>query len=282
MPTSDAPARTVAVVLAGGTGSRLGGVRPKQLLEIAGRPIVEHAIRAFHFSSSIDEIGVVMAAGFIPEVERIVAAGGYDKVTRILEGGADRTDSTCRALDAIARDAAGSPDSTRAAGWRVLLHDAARPLVTGRIIGDCVEALATHDAVTVAVPSSDTMLEVADPTEGPDGLPTISRVPDRRRLRRAQTPQAFRLPVIRVAHERAKADPAFGADGPGGTGGTATDDCGLVLRYLPDVPIHVVPGSESNIKVTHAGDVALAETLMSRQDEAGRELDGAGARRARR
>ncbi len=130
----------------------------------------------------------------------------------------------------------------------MLFHDAARPLLDQATIAGCVRALGSYQAVGVAVPTSDTIVEVAD------GL--MTGMPHRDTLRRCQTPQGFRLSVIRTAHELALADPAF-ADL------TATDDCGVVLRYLPDVPVAVVPGSERNIKITYPGDLSIAEVLLS-------------------
>ncbi|WP_436760320.1 SDR family oxidoreductase [Streptosporangium sp. V21-05] len=232
--------RTVGVVLAGGVGRRVGHDTPKQLLEIAGRTILEHTLALFEGAPEIDEIMVLMAPGFTGEVERIVERNGFTKVGRILEGGASRPETTWRAL--------------RALGTReclVLLHDAVRPLAEPRIIADCVEALRTFSAVEVAIPSSDTIVVTS---RGPHGE-VVSDVPDRARLRRVQTPQCFRLSVIREAYERAFADPGFGDRPP-------TDDCGVVLRYLPDVPIHVVPGSERNMKVTHPVDLFVADKLL--------------------
>lgn len=242
-PTGVAHTRTVAVLLAGGTGSRFGTAVPKQLLDIAGRPLIEHTIAAFDSSPEIDEVLVVMVPGFTTEVERIVEAGGYRKVSRVVEGGASRTESTYLALTALAGEDSGS---------RLLLHDAVRPLVSHRIIGECARALRTREAVTVAVPSSDTVLVVDEQV--------ISRIPSRAALRRAQTPQGFRLGTIRRAYDLAMSDPSL----------AATDDCAVVLNYLPDVPIHVVPGSEDNIKVTHADDIVLAEALLRRDRGSGR------------
>jgi len=224
---------TVAVVLAGGTGVRVGLEIPKQLLKIAGKPIVEHTLAVLHSSPEIDEILVLMAPGFLAEVERIVAAGGYSKVTAVLEGGATRSDTTRRALDAL-----GEQDCN------VLFHDAVRPLVSHRILRECVNALRRYDAVDVAIPSADTIITVRDEV--------IESIPDRSRLRRGQTPQGFRLATIRRAYELALQDPEF----------ASTDDCGVVLRYLPEVPIKVVAGSDENMKVTHPVDVYLADKLF--------------------
>ncbi len=234
---------SVAVVLAGGTGQRLGLAAPKQLAAVGGRPILARAIEAFDASPVIEEVIVVMAPGHLADAELI--AKPFAKVTRVIEGGATRTESTLRALSALA----GLPGECR-----VLFHDAARPFVDGRIIADCVSALETAHVVAVAVPSSDTVVVV----EGD----RVVEMPRRDRLRRFQTPQGFRLATIRTAYEHALADPGFGASAP-------TDDCGVVHRYLPEIPIVVVPGSEQNIKVTHPVDLLIAEQITSRESAPG-------------
>ena len=235
---TDGPLRNVAVVLAGGVGSRIDAGLPKQLIEIGGRTILEHAIAAFDAHPAIDEVVVMMAPGFVDDAREIVRAGGYTKVREVLEGAATRSGTTMRALDRLGD-----------AECNVLLHDAARPLVTERIISDCVHALDDHRAVNVAVPSPDTIIEV---TAGN----TIAAVPPRDSLRRVQTPQAFRASVIKAAYARSAGDPGF----------TATDDCSVVLRYLPDEPIWVVAGDERNLKVTTPIDLALAESLLAQRD----------------
>ena len=238
--------RMVAVVLGGGVGQRLGAGKPKQLLTLGGKTLVERCVAAFETAPGIDEILVVMARGYTGQVEALLAkgglaeeglAGGYPKVTAVIEGGQGRPDSVRAALAAIA---SGHPDDCG-----VLLHDAARPLVDQRIIADCVAALRVHDAAGVAVPASDTMVVTAD------GV--MRSMPRREPLHRCQTPQCFRLPVITRAHELAAADPGY----------SPTDDCGVVMRYLPDVPVHVVPGSERNIKVTYPQDLTVAAALLS-------------------
>jgi 2-C-methyl-D-erythritol 4-phosphate cytidylyltransferase len=232
--------RMVAVVLGGGTGQRIGAALPKQLLKLAGRTLLEHCVAAFEQAPGVDEILVVMASGYVEQVRAMLADGGYRKVTGVIAGGAGRPDSTRAALTAIASGASGDP-----AGCGVLLHDAARPLVDQRVIADCVAALGVHEAAGVAVPASDTIV-ITD-----NGV--MHSMPRRETLWRCQTPQCFRLPVIARAHELAAADPDF----------TPTDDCGVVLRYLPDVDVHVVPGSERNLKITYPQDLAVAEALLA-------------------
>jgi 2-C-methyl-D-erythritol 4-phosphate cytidylyltransferase len=229
--------RMVAVVLGGGTGTRFGAARPKQLLTLNGKTLVEHCVSAFAAAPGIDEILLVMPSAYHEEAKRISGA----QVSAIIEGGATRPDSVRNALARIS--ARHEPAETG-----VLIHDAARPLVTQRIIADCISALKGHDAVGTAVPTSDTILTVEN------GV--IAHVPPRETLYRAQTPQCFRLSVITKAHALAAADPAF----------QPTDDCGVVLRYLPDTPVHVVPGSESNIKVTYPSDLAIAEALLATRE----------------
>jgi 2-C-methyl-D-erythritol 4-phosphate cytidylyltransferase len=228
--------RMVAVVLGGGTGQRVGAPLPKQLLRLGGRTLVEHCVAAFEQAPGVGEILVVMARGYVGQVGALLAEGGYRKVTAVIEGGVTRPDSTRAALAAIA--AAGLADCG------VLLHDAARPLVDQRIIADCVAALGDHEAAGVAVPASDTIVITSN------GV--MHSMPRRETLWRCQTPQCFRLPVIARAHELAAADPDF----------APTDDCGVVLRYLPDVDVHIVPGSERNLKITYPHDLAVAEALL--------------------
>jgi len=230
--------RTVAVVLAAGSGSRFDSASPKQLRVLAGRTLIDHCVQAFEQAPGVDNVLVVTAAAIQQQVSHDLA--GHDKVTAVIEGGASRTDSTRRALEWLA---ASVP-----ADAKVLFHDAARPLVEQRIIADCVAALDEWQAIGVVVPSADTIVEVAD------GI--IQRVLPRHALARCQTPQGFRLSVIRKAYQLADADPAFATM-------TATDDCGVVLRYLPEVTIGTVSGSERNLKITYTDDLAIATALVT-------------------
>ncbi len=230
--------RTVAVVLAAGSGQRFGGGLPKQLRVLAGRTLIEHSVAAFQDAPGIDAILVVTNPGLTARVGALLAAGRYPKVTGVIEGGVTRADSTRCAISALGGDECD-----------VLFHDAARPLIDQQTIAACVRALATDRAIGVTVPSSDTIVTAAD------GV--ISGMPRRDQLLRCQTPQGFRLSVIAAAYQLAAADPGF-------AGTAATDDCGVVLRYLPQVPIRAVPGSERNIKITYPADLDVAELLLTR------------------
>jgi 2-C-methyl-D-erythritol 4-phosphate cytidylyltransferase len=234
MVSSPDRARNVAVLLAGGVGVRVGLDIPKQLIKVAGRTILEHSLAALHAHPAVDSITVMMTPGHLDAVRAIVRGGGYDKVTAILEGGDTRSETTVRALESLGDEEC-----------RVLFHDAVRPLLSQRIIGECFEALDDYPAVDVAISSADTIIQVGDDN-------VIEDVPPRASLRRGQTPQAFRSPIIKQAYELAAGDPDF----------VATDDCTVVLRYLPDQPIWVVQGDERNMKVTDPIDVYLADKLF--------------------
>jgi 2-C-methyl-D-erythritol 4-phosphate cytidylyltransferase len=240
--------RMVAVVLAGGSGQRFGAGVPKQLLELDGQTLLAHCVAAFDAAPGVDEVLVVMPPGRTADAEKLRADGAYPKLTAVIEGGTSRPGSTRAAISAIsARRTAAAAGGDRDADWGVLFHDAARPLVDQRIIADCVAALERVDALGVAVPTADTIVVVAD------GV--MTQIPRRDSLLRCQTPQGFRLSVIARAHELALADPDY----------EPTDDCGVVLRYLPDVPVHVVQGSERNLKITYPRDLAIARVLLDEE-----------------
>jgi len=226
--------QTVAVILAGGTGTRVGLSIPKQLIKVAGKPVMEHTVAVFADADQIDEIYIVMHPDELAAAVEI--ASRYPKVTKVVPGGLTRNDSTQAALDALAEL---DPDAC------VLLHDAVRPFLSSEIIDSILTALETHDAVDVAIPSADTIVEVNDAHE-------ISAIPPRATLRRGQTPQAFRLRTIQEAYRRAWQDPDF----------EATDDCSVVFKYLPEVPVAVVKGADQNMKITEPIDVFIADKLF--------------------
>lgn len=225
--------RNIAVILAGGTGTRLGMSTPKQFYKVAGKMVVEHTVDVFERNPRIDEIAIVSNPMLISDFENIVLHNKWRKVKKILKGGKERYDSSLSAIRAYEDE-----------DVNLIFHDAVRPLVSQRIIDDVIDALSTHDAVDVAVPSADTII-------GVDG-DFIHSVPDRSKLRRGQTPQAFSIDVIRSAYDKALRDPAF----------KTTDDCGVVLRYLPDVPVYVVKGEESNMKLTYKEDTFMLDKLF--------------------
>jgi 2-C-methyl-D-erythritol 4-phosphate cytidylyltransferase len=225
--------RNIAVILAGGIGSRLGLSTPKQFLKVAGKMVVEHTIDVFERNAHIDQIAIVSNPFYVSTFEEMTLRNGWRKVAKILKGGKERYDSSLSAIRAY-----------EGCDVNLIFHDAVRPLVSQRIVDEVVEALEHYQAIDVAMPSADTIIEV----EGD----FIAQIPDRSRLRRGQTPQAFDLQTIRRAYDIALQDPQF----------RATDDCGVVRRYMPGTKIHVVEGDADNIKITNPGDIHRAETLI--------------------
>lgn len=226
--------KNIAIILAGGSGSRFGADMPKQFLQVAGKMIIEHTIDAFERHPMIDEIAIVSRADYMEEMKEMVKKDGYTKVTHVLQGGKERYHSSLAAIEAFTND-----------NDNLLIHDGVRPLVSERIISDCVNALAEYEAVDVAVPTTDTIIELNE-----DG--SIARIPQRRLLRNAQTPQCFRRRVIAGAFRLALQDPDF----------FPTDDCSIVLKYMPEVAIKVVDGEPSNIKVTYKSDLETVEKRL--------------------
>ena len=240
--------KNIAVILAGGVGSRMGASMPKQFMPLAGRTVIEYSIETFNAHPRIDEVAVVIHPDWRDRMEALADAGKWAKLKKIVDGGSERYMSSLNAIMAYIDE----PDDTN-----LLLHDAARPLVSAAIVDRVVAALEHEEAVGVAVPSTDTVWEVHPDMNGEWGMESaelyvprlVARIPERRLMWRAQTPQAFRLPLIRDAYQRALQDPQF----------QATDDCGVVRRYVPGTKITVVEGDERNMKVTTPQDIAVLE-----------------------
>lgn len=220
----------IAIILAGGSGRRMGGALPKQFLKVNNRTILEYTIDNFERAECIDEIAIVTHPDYVNEMQEIIAANPWKKVANILLGGKERTDSTLSALRAYTTD-----------DDRLLIHDGVRPLVSQSIITNVCSALAEFDAVNLAIPAVDTIIEVKD------GV--MVAAPRRDLLRQVQTPQGFKRETLAKAYEQALADPNF----------MATDDCGVVFKYHPATPIKIVEGETSNIKITYKEDLDFLE-----------------------
>jgi 2-C-methyl-D-erythritol 4-phosphate cytidylyltransferase len=226
--------KTLAIIPAGGAGRRMATGVAKQYLPLAGVPVLVHTLRAFQLSSAIDEILLAVPEGDIPEVRETIRAGqGLTKVTKIVAGGAERQDSVRNAL-AQAREEHGI----------VLIHDGVRPFVSGELIRRVVTAAREYGASTAGVPVKETVKQM-------DAAGWVTQTVSREGLWLTQTPQAFRLDVIRSAHERAARDSFYG-----------TDDASLVERM--GIPVRMVPGEYENIKLTTPEDLILGEVLIRR------------------
>lgn len=228
--------KNIAVILAGGSGRRIGGNIPKQFLSINGKTVLEYSITAFQKNQMIDEIVIVTNSSFLEETRAIIKTPRYSKVSKILIGGAERHHSTLSALKAF--------EMTEC---NLIIHDAVRPLVTEAMITNVIQALTTCEACTTAVQTTDTILE-SDPEKQ-----YISSIPNRNFLYNVQTPQAFRRHTLQKAYHLALQDPDF----------HSTDDCGVVKKYLPETPIKIIAGCSSNIKLTYPEDIPFIEHLLN-------------------
>lgn len=222
----------IAIILAGGTGSRVGGKTPKQLLPLQdGRSILEHSVDAFEQAIPIHEIVIVMHPDWLKEAEEIVARNSWHKVKRIIAGGSERWESSWNAISFFLKDDKKDPDTFY---W---FHDAARPFVSQDILRRVAEALRSHLAVTVAVPVTDTLYQTKDGK--------VSAIRNRKEFMRAQTPQAFHYLVIGPAYMRAIEKGKI----------EATDDVGILMKYNPEVEVCIVEGDETNKKITYKEDL---------------------------
>ena len=235
--------RHIAIILAGGIGSRVGGKTPKQLLPLPdGRSILEHSVDAFEAAPCIDEIALVMHPDWMEEAKTICKRNKWQKVQQIIPGGNERWESSWHAIQAYKGEGL-KVNGEKVSLW---LHDAARPFVSQRILAEVAKALETNKAVTVAVPVTDTLYKVeSGKWKVESGKWKVESIPSRAEFMRAQTPQAFHLDVLKEAFERAIKHGEV----------AATDDVGIVHKYLPEQPITIVSGEEANRKITYLEDI---------------------------
>jgi len=229
----------VFVILpAAGLGTRMAGPQPKQFLALDGAPILIHSLRAF---AAVKRVTAMYVAVRKPEIERVkaqVAEYGFASRVTVVEGGDKRQDSVSHALLALP----AQPDDI------VLVHDAVRPLIDAATIERTIDAVAEHGAAIVGLPAVDTIKQVERTAHGAIITATIPR----EFIVLAQTPQGFRFELLKNAFADAAAD-----------GFVGTDEASLIERA--GQPVHVVPGSQVNLKITQAGDLELAEFYLQRR-----------------
>lgn len=218
------------LIVAAGTGDRLGRGEPKAFVSVGGRPMLAWSLGAIGGRETLGRVVVAGPPAFsertVELVERYGPAGG----ARVVAGGETRQRSVSLGLEALEDESE-----------YVLVHDAARPCLRRTLVDRLVEALSAHDAVVPAVPVADTLVrEVGG---------TVDAVLDRVRIAGAQTPQAFRTDLLVRAHRRAES-----------RGFESSDDASLVFAL--GEPVHVVAGDPDNFKVTFPGDLEMAEAVL--------------------
>ena len=221
-----------AVVPAGGTGTRMGGIVPKQFLELDGKPILYYTLKTLQDCGIISELILV-----VPEKEYDNACidwlGKPEIVTKVVVGGEKRQDSVYNGFCEL------SPQTEI-----VLVHDGVRPFLSHQMIQESVDAAREYGAAITAIPVNDTIKRVDD-----SGL--VSQTVDRENLWRVQTPQVFRYELLQEAFKKANSEKFYGTDE------------GTLIEHLGK-PVKVVEGSEQNIKITRPEDLRLSEIFISK------------------
>ncbi len=231
--------KTVAIVLAAGSGSRMNSDVKKQYMEIGGKPLIYYSLKAFE-ESIIDDIVLVVSRGDVDYVrEEIVNKFSFDKVTAIVEGGLYRYHSVRLGLMAAA------PDCEYA-----FIHDGARPFITDEIIMRALHAVKEYGAAVVGMPVKDT-IKLAD--EKGFALST----PDRAHTWQIQTPQVFSYKMILDLYKRLDRE-----EGELMAKGINITDDAMVVEYFTDKKVKLVEGSYNNIKITTPDDIPAAEAIL--------------------
>jgi 2-C-methyl-D-erythritol 4-phosphate cytidylyltransferase len=235
--------RIVAILPAAGLGTRMGADTPKQFLELDGVPLVIHTLRRLASCQAITEMIVATRGDGLAPLEARIRQEKFAQPVRVVRGGDTRQDSVAAALREL-------PDDTEI----VLVHDAVRPFVTREQIDRVIDEARRRHAAILGIPAMDTVKEVKRASL-PEDVALITGTIPRERIVLAQTPQAFSAKLLMEAFARAQRD-----------GVNASDEAGLVERLGHDV--HVVLGSERNIKITRPADMDLARFYLEQERHA--------------
>lgn len=228
----------IALIVAAGSGSRMGNAdKPKQFLPIYGKPLMIHTIEAFEVHDEIDAIVVVTNEAYIDQVKVWCKQYDLGKIKAVVSGGDSRQISVHNGLQAVKAISKDPKNDI------VLIHDAARPLISQRIITDNIRVCEKYDAVDTVIKASDTIVRSVNEE-------SISDIPPRNELYQGQTPQSFKLSLILDAHEYVKTHAV----------NNVTDDCKLVLSLGKEV--RLVEGSKQNFKITTFDDLMMLKALL--------------------
>jgi len=219
------------LIPAAGRGQRMGSDRNKLLLPLLGKPLLAWTILAAEASTAIKWIGIVGQAFDFPDFQAILDDLNLATPVVFIEGGKTRQESVCNGLDALPEGAT-----------EVLIHDGARCLVTRELFDRCSEALSTCQGLIAAVPVKDTIKVI-------DEMGFVKDTPERRQMWAAQTPQGFQVKLLKSCHRQGKI-----------LGWQVTDDAALFERC--QLPVKIVEGEETNLKLTTKFDLQLAEFIL--------------------
>jgi 2-C-methyl-D-erythritol 4-phosphate cytidylyltransferase len=225
-------AHIAALIMAAGHGERFEGAAPKQLALVGGRPMVAWSIERFASCTDIEQVYLVIPPAQTGAWRVALAEPSAELVNDVVEGGQRRQDSVRLGVEAL-------PETIT----HVLIHDAARPCLSAQLLARVIEAIRDNAAVVPVVPVVDTLAV--------DAGEAVDAIVDRTKIISVQTPQAFEKQLVLRAHRKAYAD-----------GLRSSDDGSLVLALGETVK--TIPGERTNIKITYAEDIAIAEEILSR------------------
>lgn len=229
--------RITAILPAAGMGTRMGGETPKQFLELDGVPILLHTLRRLASCEAVTDLIIATRADEIARIEDLCGGEKLRQPVTVLKGGPTRQESVTAGLERVGEDTE-----------LVAVHDAVRPFVTREQVSRVIEEARRCGAAILGIPAMDTVKEVKRGSL-PEDVALITATIPRERVVLAQTPQVFRTALLKEAFAKALAD-----------GVNASDEAGLVERLGHEV--HVVHGSERNIKITKPSDMELARFYL--------------------
>ena len=231
-----------AVILAGGTGSRMGSAdMPKQFLEIKGKPILNHTVEKFLPNPAFEKVIILSPKAWIGHTKEIIRkyTGSSDRIA-VIEGGKTRNETIMNAIAYIDREYTLDDDTV------IVTHDSVRPFVTHRIIEENIKAAEEYGACDTVVPATDTIVEG-------DGTKIIS-IPDRSRMYQGQTPQSFKAKMLRDTYMSLSEDEKA----------ILTDAAKILV--IKGMDVRLVRGETYNIKITYPYDLRIARSLLEDED----------------
>ncbi len=225
------PGRFV-IIVAGGSGSRMQSALPKQFMEIYSRPILMHTLEVFYSFDPTIKIILVLPESYIAEWDGLCEKHNFQVDHQVTKGGATRFQSVRNGLSLL-------PET-----GLVAVHDGVRPFVSQKVIGDSFLAAELYGNAVVSLPLKESIREM-------DGKGQRSQARDRRNYRLVQTPQTFKIEILKRAYLSQESE-------------LFTDDASVVEAF--GQPIHLIDGNEENIKITHPADLALAEAFLKKRN----------------
>ncbi|MDE6432858.1 MAG: 2-C-methyl-D-erythritol 4-phosphate cytidylyltransferase [Lachnospiraceae bacterium] len=227
------------VILAGGKGTRMGNVeKPKQFMEIGGKPIIIHTIEKFIMNSEFESILVLSPKQWIKHTQDLIRKYiPMDDRIKVIEGGVTRNDTIMNAISYIERMGRLNDDTI------IVTHDSVRPFVTHRILEENIKYAKEYGACDTVIPATDTIVESVDHQ-------LISHIPDRSTMYQGQTPQSFKAKHLKDIYESLTVEEKE----------ILTDACKILV--IKGEHVHLVEGEESNIKITYPYDMRVAEALL--------------------